>query len=238
MIEDDRPRQLLSEYMRATTSDPVQVEASLQSLLSRTGAAEAAATTSAVGRAKLALVGASVVGVGLLAWWLAPKLFMSQPTVADDGDAVARVESPAGEASDAGDASQAGDADEAGQLAAPMGVAPEPSTDEPEAPAEVMHEAGPEPGHGSSDGAEAPTDDRIRRRHRSKATTPAQGDAPPSELTLMAQARRAVRASEYAKALELLDRHAQLYPDGQFADEREATRVTALCGLDPDDCER
>jgi hypothetical protein len=56
--------------------------------------------------------------------------------------------------------------------------------------------------------------------------------APPSieeETALLLGAQSALRDGDSAKALGLLDDHARKFPNGALAEEREATRVLALC---------
>jgi tetratricopeptide (TPR) repeat protein len=59
--------------------------------------------------------------------------------------------------------------------------------------------------------------------------------APPppaiSEVTLLEQARVALRGGNAARALELADQHAAVYPDGALAEEREALAIEALAKL-------
>lgn len=58
--------------------------------------------------------------------------------------------------------------------------------------------------------------------------------APPSigeETSLLAGAQSALRAGDAKGALSLLERHRERYPSGALAEEREASRVLALCKL-------
>ena len=52
-----------------------------------------------------------------------------------------------------------------------------------------------------------------------------------AETQLMRRADQALRVGEPARALELLDEHARIFPDGVLAEERSAERVTTLCAL-------
>jgi hypothetical protein len=52
------------------------------------------------------------------------------------------------------------------------------------------------------------------------------------ELALLREARSAIRAHDGALALRLLEQHASRFPSGMLREEREATRVIALCELD------
>jgi hypothetical protein len=47
----------------------------------------------------------------------------------------------------------------------------------------------------------------------------------------MRRADQALRIGDPARALALLDEHARTFPDGVFAEERSAERVTTLCLL-------
>lgn len=59
------------------------------------------------------------------------------------------------------------------------------------------------------------------------------------EIALMARARRALRRGDPARALALLDEHAEHFPRGQLRRDREASRVTALCALgQPNDAKK
>jgi hypothetical protein len=51
------------------------------------------------------------------------------------------------------------------------------------------------------------------------------------ELALVPPAESALRAGDAAGALALLTEHARRFPHGQLAQEREATRIRALCAL-------
>ncbi|HET9990923.1 MAG TPA: hypothetical protein VFQ65_20470 [Kofleriaceae bacterium] len=64
------------------------------------------------------------------------------------------------------------------------------------------------------------------------APPPAPPPAPPiSEVTLLEQARVALRGGDSTRALELADQHATSYPDGALAEEREALAIEALAKL-------
>jgi hypothetical protein len=90
------------------------------------------------------------------------------------------------------------------------------------APATIPAPAGGPPSE-AAPVAPVPTDD-------SPAPAKAQNDAPaalPSELSLIRAARNAL-SSDPGRALSLLDRHRQLYPSGQLAEEREVLAIDAL----------
>jgi outer membrane protein assembly factor BamD (BamD/ComL family) len=50
-----------------------------------------------------------------------------------------------------------------------------------------------------------------------------------AELALIREAERALAAGRYDAALVALRRHEDRFPDGQLTQEREASRITALC---------
>jgi hypothetical protein len=54
-------------------------------------------------------------------------------------------------------------------------------------------------------------------------------DAVEGEAALFAKVHAAIDSGNGAAALELLDRHERLYPDGVLADQRAVERVLALC---------
>jgi hypothetical protein len=64
----------------------------------------------------------------------------------------------------------------------------------------------------------------------SPESQPAGASVPENEQTLISQAQRTLGARP-ARAIELLDRHETLYPDGQFAEEREVLWIDALSQL-------
>jgi hypothetical protein len=52
-----------------------------------------------------------------------------------------------------------------------------------------------------------------------------------AELTLLHAAKQAWQDGKPQTALDLAQKHAQLYPRSQLASERDALKVFALCGL-------
>jgi hypothetical protein len=52
-----------------------------------------------------------------------------------------------------------------------------------------------------------------------------------AELALLREAQRALAARDLPRALELLDRHAQRYPQGSLVPERLAARAVTLCRM-------
>jgi len=53
----------------------------------------------------------------------------------------------------------------------------------------------------------------------------------PTEIELMVQARQALRVGEYGAALAALETHKHRFAAGQLRDERDISRVIALCRL-------
>ena len=82
----------------------------------------------------------------------------------------------------------------------------------------------------------APSPTPASTKHARK-TTPKPAAAPSDgpnlgpEVALMGEARQALGNGDAARALELFDRHAQRFPTGVFARERQVSRITALCAL-------
>lgn len=70
------------------------------------------------------------------------------------------------------------------------------------------------------------------RAPRALATAPPTSDVAtqPTELELLRDARLAIRSSP-AAALGLVDRHAQLYPQGKLSQERELIAISALVAM-------
>lgn len=63
------------------------------------------------------------------------------------------------------------------------------------------------------------------------AAAPTDLDALRREAALMADARTALRAGEWTRARELLQRHALEYPAGALVEERRLSLVSALCSM-------
>jgi hypothetical protein len=74
----------------------------------------------------------------------------------------------------------------------------------------------------------APTE---RTREEPARPRAAPQDPLAAELTLLHAAKEAWQEGQARSALELVQKHARLYPHSQLASEREALRVFALCGL-------
>jgi hypothetical protein len=62
------------------------------------------------------------------------------------------------------------------------------------------------------------------------ATSGRTGDVA-AEVRLLGEAQTAIRAGDAARALTLVEDHARRYPTGALGEEREATRIGALCRL-------
>lgn len=75
----------------------------------------------------------------------------------------------------------------------------------------------------------------TRRRPRARiptANTPVDDTASlTAELTVLRQARAALRAGQAERALSLVATHRARYPDSAFDQERRLTKITALCAL-------
>jgi outer membrane protein assembly factor BamD (BamD/ComL family) len=52
-----------------------------------------------------------------------------------------------------------------------------------------------------------------------------------AEVLLLGEAHAAIRNGQAEHALALLDEHSRRFPRGALGEEREASRVTALCAL-------
>lgn len=77
----------------------------------------------------------------------------------------------------------------------------------------------------------SPTTARPSAGDKPRKTTPPPlaPDRVLAEMALLQRAQEALRAQRPADALAVLDRHAEAFPDGDLAEERQALRVTALC---------
>jgi hypothetical protein len=74
--------------------------------------------------------------------------------------------------------------------------------------------------------------------HVAAAPPPAVEIAPPSikdETALLLNAQAAIREGDATRALSLLDDHAKRFPEGALAEERDASRVLALCAANRKD---
>ncbi len=72
------------------------------------------------------------------------------------------------------------------------------------------------------------------RRTPNKSAVPAKVDQEPTleqEIMLMTEARAALGSGDAARAIRLFERHAKIFPHGEFAMEREVSWITALCVL-------
>ena len=82
----------------------------------------------------------------------------------------------------------------------------------------------------------APTAARPSRPPSRSARAASHREADPedglaTEVALLGQARQALGRGDAARALELLDQHRQRFLRGKLAQERELSRITALCEL-------
>jgi hypothetical protein len=115
----------------------------------------------------------------------------------------------------------------------------EQSVDEPETSSDELELASPS---GSAEleasSAEPEVEARPRRARPAPAIQrPAEEEREPAdplatvriESSLVGRARAALRDSDRATALRLLDEHARRFPNGELEQERELLRVTALC---------
>ena len=109
------------------------------------------------------------------------------------------------------------DGDPRGELGEPSGAAPAllgPTANAATPPAVIEHRP-PAPSRAPVGKAPAAGDERGTL----------------AEVALMRDAQVALRAGNAPRALRLVDEHAQRYPFGALAEEREALRVFALCDL-------
>ncbi|MCB9754878.1 MAG: hypothetical protein H6713_33495 [Myxococcales bacterium] len=85
--------------------------------------------------------------------------------------------------------------------------------------------------------ARAPREPAAADERGSSPTEPAAPGGPSiaAELELIRAAERALRDGDFARALELAARHEKTFPEGQLYQEREASRISALCGLGGDE---
>jgi TolA-binding protein len=101
----------------------------------------------------------------------------------------------------------------------------------PPAAQPLVHEptqvAAEEPGVADATRALPP---RSADKPRSRAAAP-DASSLAKELKLVAAAQAAVQSGNHESALRLLQHHAQRFPTGALAEEREAALVDALCGV-------
>jgi hypothetical protein len=76
---------------------------------------------------------------------------------------------------------------------------------------------------------EAPRPAPVVPAARERRTEPTEVDTMAEELRLLRESRRALDQGDGRAALALVQTHARRFPRGQLAEEREATRVLALC---------
>jgi RNA polymerase sigma-70 factor, ECF subfamily len=102
---------------------------------------------------------------------------------------------------------------------------------EPPAPASPPQVSAPSTATAATQDDERPTTiARTRVRNEDPPSNQLEPvDVLSQELELMGRARAALREADPARALALLDEHARRFPSGTLAQERERSRLTALC---------
>ena len=109
----------------------------------------------------------------------------------------------------------------------PAVIAAEPiETAPPAEPAPPAAEAAP-PSVAVAPPAAEPKPAPTKQRKQKPLTQP----SPPPELELLTPAQAALHANAFTRALALAERHATLYANGTFTEEREAIAIEALHGL-------
>lgn len=127
-------------------------------------------------------------------------------------------------------------------VAAAAKQAPEPSPSLPTVNAEALPTAAPSSAQPPSALAAQARSPLRAHPSRKEAQAPAPVENAPAaqagpddslarETSLLRSARAALDAGDAERALALLGRHAQLWPEGVLAEERLATKVLALCAL-------
>lgn len=185
------------------------------------GLSEAAAPAAAVGSAKawLTMVGLASAVLGLTAI-AAPRLRGSEagaeraPSAAGPGAATHEVADAPGSPS----------------AAAAMDPSPVAIVDPPTATTAMLSEAPPPPLRSSP----TATTRSPRRADRAPAT-PRPTEDLAAEASLLRSARAALESGRPEAALAPLDEHRRRFPRGALAEEREASRIRALCALGRDD---
>jgi hypothetical protein len=196
------------------------------------GAGAAAGAASSSGMVGIGLVAAALLagGAGVIAYRhqapsvpavvAAPPLSafaMQAPPVPAAPPAVDRRTVPANDAPEQAPALPTVNA-EALPMAAPPSVQPSRS-------APVRAHASRNPVSALAGQAPAPAVDSV------PAQPSGEEDSLARETSLLRSARTALDAGDANRALALLARHAQLWPEGVLAEERLATKVLALCAL-------
>lgn len=206
----DAERELLAAYREATKTKPEQLEAGLDAL-AREAAQAGPGSTGALASKALPLLGAAIGGAALIAYLAWPRPSLAPPV---DAELPAPVE-PRPETEPEPD--------------------PRPRVDasSPQAP------PAPEPTASSPEAAPRPASAPVETKASTKAKPPAEPEPapdPPEEIQLIARARRAIKKGDYAGAESLLELHAERFPDGQLAQERESSLSVVRCELDPTSC--
>ncbi|HEY3494305.1 MAG TPA: hypothetical protein VGK73_06455 [Polyangiaceae bacterium] len=110
-------------------------------------------------------------------------------------------------------------------LAAPPAV-PGPAAAPSELEAKPAAERGDVPADPLVPGTAVSSDDlRIPTRQKSS-------DRLAEEVAILSRAQTELHAERFAESLRMLDEHARKFPRGALAQERRATRIQALCGMD------
>ncbi len=102
-------------------------------------------------------------------------------------------------------------------------------------PDTVRVELAPDPSIESAPIHIEPTSDDSSEASEVPPTRRADGDRLAQELRLVAQARQALVRDDADAALRALSRHARVFPDGAFVEERLAIQVLALCAASRED---
>lgn len=207
-------RKVVDDYLAASDAGSAATEASLQAAIARIEA----------GDPGLAITGTSSAGIGtkvLVALLVAGGALGGAVFALGSGEdepvsPVAAANEPV-----AAPAPVASVADEPGSLR----VAPEP-TPAAESPTTPVS---PEPAAAAQ---EQPPREPVRKATRATPVdVPKPEASPEDELRLLQRSRAAGRAGDHARALALLESHANQFPGSQFATERDKSRITVLCKL-------
>ena len=221
---------LLEAYKAQTARSPAQVEAALQQA-THPVSAPAAGTTAGSSIAVKGLVAAVVLGAGVWAAWPSrgPEAPVSKSMTADV-EPVVRPPAPA-ISTPVVESPLAVDAAPVVQPPAPVDGAP---TGEP-LPDAAAVVAVPEPERlevaPAPVATPAPASAKPRRAPARKRVDDPPRPSLADELRRLKQVRADLRAGRAREALAGIDQHRRLYPDSAFAEERDATEVTALCAL-------
>lgn len=204
----DAERELLAAYREATKTKPEQLEAGLDAL-AREAAQAGPGSTGALASKALPLLGAAIGGAALIAYLAWPRPSVESPVEAETHALVEPQPEPE-------------------PAALPNTDAPPPQAPPAPEPQADSVEVAPQP-------ASAPVDAKAPSKAEPKPEVAPEPD-PLEEIQLIARARRAIKKGDYAKAESLLELHAERFPDGQLAQERESSLGVVRCELDPTSC--